>query len=733
MKSVKTWKKLLSVVLSSAIIVTTLAPGAVASAAENPSVQQGAEVLDFDGTSTDISSADQTENSSKNAPAEQNADDAVTPDEESNTQDTTGTAEDAGGSTPVQKQQPESAVEENKAQTKAAADTSLYQDGSICIYNEQQLRAIGNGAQVYEGDASADTFGTGAALTKEDGSALTYAADGTYTLMNDIPLTKGSAWTLPEGFAGAFNDAEVTEDAPLYDAETDTIYVYHQYQLATINDPEALKTVMSKDMIAKDFGVGQIVYEDADQTVQLEYTDAHKYVVSKDFTEEMPELTATEVQDASTVQLGGRAHVGQVYTTINNEKYILIGNEQQLREIGTNHQVSPMLFLRAEIGIWPVQAVQLIPYYPGDADFNLKNIDETGIKYSDIDDKTKAFQYMKQNPENLLNPDFGENSDLLEQVVEFVGSVLEGIISLLGSEEIVGLKDEGTSNVSIGAADGGLLSSREYKSFSELKEEYKNLKYSSNANYIIFRDIDLASGEFSNGSDDDWNPIMFSGKMLGRKNMQEESPINTINISNVKVNQDDPISATQNIGVGFFGTISEQRTSDLVSSAGITLVKDINLSNVDVRNEAKTLHVDESLLSGLVAGVGKVVGSILDIVIDGLGFLIPGLKDLKLGDTVEKLLTLNSDDKDTYATGSFAGRVIGNVKLENCHVTQGYVENVKDITGGFVGYAEGTEQYEAISGGAGATVKFLSSLLNVIPGLGLGDVISLLLEKDIPQ
>ena len=96
------------------------------------------------------------------------------------------------------------------------------------------------------------------------------------------------------------------------------------------------------------------------------------------------------------------------------------------------------------------------------------------------------------------------------------------------------------------------------------------------------------------------------------------------------------------------------------------------------------------------------------------------------------MLTLNSDDKDTYATGSFAGRVIGNVKLENCHVTQGYVENTEDITGGFVGYAEGTEQYEAISEGAGVTVKFLSSLLNVIPGLGLGDVISLLLEKDIP-
>ena len=95
MKSVKTWKKFLSVVLSSAIIVTTLAPGAVVSAEENPSVQQGAEILNFDGTNADVSSADQTENSSENAPAEQKADDAVTPDEGSNAQDTPDAADDA--------------------------------------------------------------------------------------------------------------------------------------------------------------------------------------------------------------------------------------------------------------------------------------------------------------------------------------------------------------------------------------------------------------------------------------------------------------------------------------------------------------------------------------------------------------------------------------------------------------------------------------------------------------
>ena len=386
MKSVKTWKKLLSVVLSSAIIVTTLAPGAVVSAEENPSVQQGAEILNFDGTNADVSSADQTENSSENAPAEQNADDAVTPDEGSNGQDTPDAAADADDSAAAKEQQSESAPAESEAQTKAAADTNLYQDGSICIYNEQQLRAIGNGAKVYEGDASADTFGTGAALTKEDGSALTYAADGTYTLMNDIPLTKGSAWTLPEGFAGAFNDAEVTADAPLYDAETDTIYVYHQYQLATINDPEALKTVMSKDMIAKDFGVGQVVYEDADQTVQLEYTDDHNYVVSKDFTEEMPELTAAEVQADVSVQLGGRDYVGQVYKVIDGDPYILIGNEQQLRAIGTETYVTPLLFKRE----WKQEGLlgghyEYEPFYPGDADINITEAGQLGTLTTDLE------------------------------------------------------------------------------------------------------------------------------------------------------------------------------------------------------------------------------------------------------------------------------------------------------------------------------------------------------------
>ena len=748
MKSVKTWKKLLSVVLSSAIIVTTLAPGAVVSAEENPSVQQGAEILNFDGTNADISSADQTENSSENAPAEQNADDAVTPDEGSNAQDTPDAAAEADDSAAVQEQQPESAPAENEAQTKAAADTNLYQDGSICIYNEQQLRAIGNGAQVYEGDASADTFGTGAALTKEDGSALTYAADGTYTLMNDIPLTKGSAWTLPEGFAGAFNDAEVTEDAPLYDAETDTIYVYHQYQLATINDPEAPKTVMSKDMIAKDFGVGQIVYEDADQTVQLEYTDAHNYVVSKDFTEEMPELTATEVQADVTDQKGGRDFVGQVYKEIDGKTYILIGNEYQLREIGKGTQVTPMLYVRtiADFG-WPVgEKYYYTPYYPGDADYNLRSGDAIGadgiieqdfLYFSDKNtEKNDGLMHIEYDKEGLVTGLLGSLGNLLSSVLHtLLGPLFDipGIGDLL--EDILGGKR--TDDIVIVDKEFNQQNAGGFVSVANASDFYKNLKYTSDANYIIFRDINLA-GALDNitegngdGQDTPWDPIMLSGNMLGQKNMDPNTPVT---ISNINVATGEKLEAANHIGVGFFGTISGQRNADNIwKVAPQTLVKNINLSGVTIQNNADKLHVDRSLIDSLLTGVGGLLGAIVGGIENILTFIIPipGLSGLSLGDTIKELLTLKSDDPDTYATGSFAGRVTGNVKIENCQVTNASVSNITDMTGGFAGYTEGVEEYDGTSKILGTSVALLSKLLNIIPGVGLGDLIELLLKKDI--
>lgn len=694
MKSVKTWKKLLSVVLSSAIIVTTLAPGAVASAAENPSVQQGAEVLDFDGTNADISSADQTENSSENAPAEQNADDAVTPDEGSNAQDTPDAAAEADDSAAVKEQQSESAPAENEAQTKAAADTNLYQDGSICIYNEQQLRAIGNGAQVYEGDASADTFGTGAALTKEDGSALTYAADGTYTLMNDIPLTKGSAWTLPDGFAGAFNDAAVTEDAPLYDAKTDTIYVYHQYQLATINDPEALKTVMSKDMIAKDFGVGQVVYEDADQAIQLEYTDEHNYVVSKDFTEEMPELTAVQVQAEVSVQQGGRDYVGQVYKVINGEPYILIGNEQQLRAIGTKTYVTPLLFKReGSPGHYKYE-----PFYPGDADINITKTDQLGTLTTDLNMTLTKSTF--SNTGSLRNEDDVSKSGIL------------GILDV--DYYVVKVDDNGQKSLVLDTD----------------ADEYKDLIYTSSNNYIIFRDINLKEGVYSDGQDLPWTPLMFSGNMIGAIADESHSLSDVVSqsidgtadvsvqatISNISINS-EKIDVQNTSGVGFFATISNTSDTNIGFSDGAVSVRNLKLQNVSVNNEVQEIEDQKGLVEGIL---------------DGLGSLTELLG--KLGDALNIILNPDQNPDDTaFATGAFAGRIQGQVIVQNCTVDT--INNLTNthhgMTGGFVGNVEGMTEYGKLQETEKDIVKLLENLLNIIPLLDLGTLINILLDGNI--
>jgi len=311
-KSKKTWRKILSLLLTVSIVITTIVPSTAVSAAESSSTEVSISTQNDDNTpQTKIRSDDaETSNADKTDDAQETSKASL---EES------------------QSQQADNDKTED-ASTKAATDTNLYQNGSICIYNEQQLKAIGTGTQVYEGDASADTFGTGAVLTNEEGNTLTYAADGSYTLMNDIPLTKESIWTLPEGFAGSFQGAEITAEKPLYDAETDTIYVYNNYQLATINDPDAIKTVMSNDMIASEFGVGQVVYTDEEKKTQLEYTADHNYVLSKDFTEQMPEMKAAQVQkEVADKQLGGRDFILQVYNDneVNGEtiRYILIGNE----------------------------------------------------------------------------------------------------------------------------------------------------------------------------------------------------------------------------------------------------------------------------------------------------------------------------------------------------------------------------------------------------------------------
>lgn len=78
-------------------------------------------------------------------------------------------------------------------------------------------------------------------------------------------------------------------------------------------------------------------------------------------------------------------------------------------------------------------------------------------------------------------------------------------------------------------------------------------KYTANANYIIFRDIDLNSEE--------WKPLTFQGKMIGAKAQEGESLWDSTSsqitasmkpvLSNVRVVQSSKLNVGEQMGVGF--------------------------------------------------------------------------------------------------------------------------------------------------------------------------------------
>lgn len=669
MKSKKTWKRLLSVLLTVSIVITTIAPSTAVSAAENSSTEISVSTQDDDSTpKTTVSSDDvETSNADKTEDAQETSKASL---EES------------------QSQQADNDKTED-ASTKAATDTNLYQNGSICIYNEQQLKAIGTGTQVYEGDASADTFGTGAVLTDEEGNTLTYAADGSYTLMNDIPLTKGSIWTLPEGFAGSFQGAEITAEKPLYDAETDTIYVYNNYQLATINDPDAIKTVMSNDMIASEFGVGQVVYTDEEKKTQLEYTADHNYVLSKDFTEQMPEMKAAQVQAESTVQLGGRDYIGQVYKVIDGKGYILIGNQQQLRAIGTDWEVTEPIWKvqQRSVGLslteWTVVEGSESLYYPGDADL------ENGQKlYSNEESDWKKIG-------NFENRERIWEGGLIPELVGYTQDNYFGSKRINGSQEIT-YDANATNNINM-------------ENISSIGSPI----YSVDANYIIFRDIYLTSDGTADGETQEWDPIEnFTGTMEGRLNMEEG--VNAT-IHNLEINQDSAIDQSvkggiignlfntetnTEYGVGFFRDLVTKYDKDLSFNDKVISVSNITLNNVTVKTTTDKIDRTKSLLGGILSGTLKLLG-------------LSGL----------------DEDPKSLATGALAGVVKGNVSITGCKVTNiNEISNENDWTGGLVGYSSGITKYDLLSKTAGTIANALAELLNVIPILGLGDVVTILLN-----
>lgn len=563
---------------------------------------------------------------------------------------------------------------------------AYYKDSKICIYNYEQLKQIGSDAYVYTGDKDGK-IGSGDVVNSE-GTELKYGADAQYILMNDIQMNSEQIWTVSDSFTGTITGTEVEENEipTLYDKETDTIYIYNPYQLMVLAQEESeTEPVMTLDYDAPQFGMGQMIYPDGEDKAYLTYSKSHNYVLSQKFNSDKPELVADQLSKVSTEGTEGRDFKGQVVKTIGDKTYILIGNEQQLRKIGTDERVNGAVYQAYLDGlVWKRDtdsSGKPIMLYSGDADLTR---DQNGVA-----DFT-----------------FGQIKDADSKYSQHNGVHTRG---RCGVNQITGEIDP---NLDIDKTTGQ--------------------KYTANANYIIFRDIDLSSKE--------WKPLTFQGTMIGAKAKDNESLWDSSSsqitastkpaLSNVKVVQSSRLNVGEQMGVGFFSTISsEVSDNDIGISKGLVQVSNIKFENISVQTSTSETYYPDTLISTLTSTLGKLLGGVLS----GLTFILTfGQVKIDLGKTLGDVLDARKKDPTALATGAIAGRVEGQVELSNLEVNSATVKNVNNNTGGFVGYIVGKTQYDGLSNALGGLVKLLTNILNVIPGLGLGDLITILLGNAIP-
>lgn len=576
---------------------------------------------------------------------------------------------------------PQETVYDNNTNTTETTENieTYYQNDKICIYNYNQLKQIGSDAYVYTGDKDG-SIGSGE-VVKNEGTELRYTSDAQYVLMSDIEMSTDYIWTLPNNFTGSITGT-TRESTSLYNKETDTITIYNPYQLMVLaQDNSETEPVMSLDYDAPQFGMGQMVYPNGENQPYLTYSKTHKYVLSQSFDSSKPELAENQLREnVSTENAEGRDFKGQVVKTIGDKTYILIGNETQLRKIGTDTQVYGAVYQAyLDVVTWKVDKDRNgkpIMLYGGDAD-------------------------LKKNQNGEANYTFGE---------------IKNTDNSLSSESSIYARGRCGVDQATGEIDPDLKI-----------DDATNQKYSANANYIIFRDIDLSSSN--------WKPLNFQGTMVGAKSTENkiwdagakiEKPV----ISNVKVEQSDKLNVGEQMGVGFFSTISsEVSENDIGLSKGLVQVSNIKFENITVQTSTSETYYPETLVSTLTSTLGKLLGGVLS----GLTFILTfGQVKIDLGKTLGDVLDARKKDPTALATGAVAGRVEGHVEISNIEVNDANVKTVNNNTGGFVGYAVGKTQYDGLSNALGGLVKLLTNILNLIPGLGLGDLITILLGNAIP-
>lgn len=565
-----------------------------------------------------------------------------------------------------------------------SGSSSLYYAGVIQIHSFEQLCLVGTGAYLTDRDADSASVGEGDYVRAEDGSVVSYSLNASYRLVTDISIPSGELWTLPDGFTGGFvsSDDSRGEEPLLYDESTDTVFIHNLCQLNVLAaDDAADQVVLDGDADAALFGTGKPVMVRGEP---LTYSPEHSYVVAADFTEEPPESSlaeqvAAEVKASSTND--GRSFASQVLKEIDGKTYILVGNAEQLRAIGSDDTVHTAVYQAVLRGLhWEVDEDENgdpIMLYGGDAD--------------------------------LLASQNGEKDYSFGSIDKAEGGLLE-TVGRCGVDQ-----ETGEIDPNMGIDESGAT-------------------YADDANYIIFRDIDLNDLN-ADATSSNWRPLTFSGEIIGAKAEGDETLWDDAStaiastgrptISNLRVFQNDPLDVGESMGVGFFATLYGEagEGTGVLGSVGSAKVSGIVLYNATVQTNTSETHYDASLINSLTKLIGGLLGGLLDIVLGLLGIHVD------LSEVLTDLLDARKADPTALATGVLAGRVVGEVSIENCDVISSNVSSVNSSLGGFIGYSEGIVNYGTKE--LGDAVKLLTNILNEIPGVGLGDLVTILLENGL--
>ena len=620
----------------------------------------------------------------------------------------------------------------------------LLRGGMIRLTNSRQLLAVGSGLPVTDADLDADAFGSGDPVFDADGCAVVYSAEASYFIENDIPL-EGADFRLPEGFSGSFLGLPKAGGANVYDAATDTIYLGNPMQLAAIASADRAELpVITGDLSADTFGLGRFIFPNGENEGYLTYSADHNYSVSTLFTIASVQSPSSPLQTRAggfnSAHVDGRDFFGQVSVDIAGTQYILIGNRAQLDAINSasrTHvtEVCGPVYKVVQTRTYTLgqgdeenwTTVSSVVEYPGDADLI------AGIELGDGTTADFSGKPLYGDPDtnvgHLVSTQTYDYHDLdQDPTVVTAATLSRTVYCAVGSD---------------GEPDPSKHSNN---------DNNVSLTYEKNGNYIVFRDIDMFSTQ--------WNPLMFTGTMYGVKGAKlwddgkttmlldtsSKPVIYNINVNAVPLS-DDATKLDLNVqtGVGFFGTLTGNiNGSNLVGTKCI--VKNIKLYNGTVTNTTLRAGISETVVNGLLTFLAGLLGLLLDPVLSGLLG-----KTITLRDTLEGLLNTRAGDPTSLATGAFAGRVVGNVSIEDCEVENISVSAVKTWyedknsngaedendgkivgLGCFVGHAEGVTSYDLVSLGLDGVVDGLAALLNVIPGLGLGDLINVLFENTLP-